>query len=214
VVVVGPDLSACIKTGQALLFGFRGVAKVDLAPPHVELVETRSHLENLVAYVLRQVSKHGLDVHPALWPGSCFPDLVGARLIPGMSLRLEELLPRFRISRAFELVGLDPDLPVLNDSAIRDTGVSRIVRAAAFVHAADPDLLGRSAPILATRMTATHMARAVGIRNVDIADALGISPRTLRRFVSSPANPLALRALRTRLSLENAVQYARWRAAG
>jgi hypothetical protein len=38
-----------------------------------------------VTYLLKQPVKHGLDVHPALWTGSCFLDLIGARLIPGFS---------------------------------------------------------------------------------------------------------------------------------
>lgn len=46
---------------------------------HIVPVERRQHLGNLLPYLLRQAPHHGLDVHPALFGGSCFLDLVGAR---------------------------------------------------------------------------------------------------------------------------------------
>ncbi len=35
-------------------------------------------MSNVFGYLLRQPSHHDLQVHPALWTGSCFLDLVGA----------------------------------------------------------------------------------------------------------------------------------------
>lgn len=84
---------------RELLLALRPLTGPNLAPAFVRPVEGRGHLEWLVRYVLEQPTKHGLPGHPALWPGSCFPDLVGARRLPGLSLRLRlsEALPRFRL---------------------------------------------------------------------------------------------------------------------
>ena len=56
-----------------------------VAPCRVRPISSRSHLERSLPYVLRQSDHHGLQgaPHPALWPGSTFLDLVGARLLKG-----------------------------------------------------------------------------------------------------------------------------------
>ena len=72
----------------------RGIA---LASARIKPVEGRRHLETLGEYVTLNPRKHGVAA-PALWSGSCFQDLVGARVLPGFTPRLlASLLPRFRM---------------------------------------------------------------------------------------------------------------------
>ena len=72
-------------------------------------VSSRSHLRTLVRYVLDQTTHHTLSTapHPALWPGSSFWDLVGARAMPGFGATpLREALPRLTSDDVWGAVGL------------------------------------------------------------------------------------------------------------
>jgi len=153
--------------------------------------------------VLEQPTKHGLPGHPALWPGSCFPDLVGARRLPGLSLRLRlsEALPRFRLRSAYAHVGLAPaPLQPLDDDTQRGLGIRRLVDAASAALAADPALIGNTDPVVGTRITVAQLASAWPTS--ELAWALDITPQAARRLRTRAAPDGAVEAVRLRLALE------------
>ena len=88
------DRKRAAKVARAVKLGLRSISVMPFEPPYLELVKTRPHLLRLAAYVIEQPRKHGLDVHPALWSGSCFADIVGARHIEGLGLRWPDVLLR------------------------------------------------------------------------------------------------------------------------
>lgn len=208
-VVVLAERPRVAKLGRALALGLRPLAKAPLDRPRIREVESRAHLQSLVSYVLGQPARHNLAVHPALWTGSCFLDLVGARWIPGLGLRLRDALPRLTRRTVRGAVGLD-DRPIApaDDEALRVAGVARIVAATAAAHAVPESLPGKSAPIVTARRAAVQLARAAHIGPTDIAWALGIPTRAVRRLGSPPAPAELLDATRLRLALVEFLQGA------
>ncbi len=85
------------RLADALHRALQRLSAVPLSPPFLGAVRGRAHMESLLGYVPAQTSHHGIPVHPALWTGSCFVDLVGARLLPGFGNCIMQLLPRFRL---------------------------------------------------------------------------------------------------------------------
>lgn len=192
---------------RALLLALRPLTGPALAPAFVRPVEGRGHLEWLVRYVIEQPAKHGLPGHPALWPGSCFPDLVGARRLPGLSLglRLGQVLPRFRLRKVYEYAGLAPEpLQPIDPYTQRGLGIRRLVDAASAALAADPALKGHSDLVVGARITIAHLATAWP--TAELAWALDITPQAARRLRTRPVDEADLRAVRLRLALEERVR--------
>jgi len=168
-------------------------------------VETRRHLEFLAdRYILEQSRKHGLAEPPALFEGSCFLDLAGARVVdPAIATRLVAAMPRYRIRRAFRAVGLEekPIVP-LSDEAIRSLGATRIVAASECAVAAEPGSRGNGPVERLARCAAVQLASSVGMSIDEVAFALGITHSSAVRLShrSVPNNVLA--AVRKRLALE------------
>jgi hypothetical protein len=105
---------------------------VPLLSAHVSPVATRAHAEWLVRYTLGQGEHHGIDVDPATSPGSWFADLVGARRLGGLSLRLGDLLPRFRAREAYLMVGLPmSELSPADDAIVARLGLAVVAERAA-----------------------------------------------------------------------------------
>lgn len=178
---------------------------LELDPPHVRPVERRAHLEWLVRYFVQQPVKHGLaGVQAALWTGSPFQDLVGARALPRYDTQtITDELPRLRQRHLFLHLGLEPEpLVPADDRALRRAGLERIVRLAGEVLAAGPDLTGRRADRVAAKTLAAVAAEAAGFGARDMALALGITPRAVRYLARRSLDPRALPALRRRLALE------------
>jgi hypothetical protein len=182
--------------------------KLHLQRYHAVEVDGRAHLERLVGYLLRQPGKHDLSgTHSALWSGSCFLDLVGARHLPLYDLSLLRAeLPRFRLRTYMPEVGLEPKpvTPCSRDD-LRAAGPARIVRLAAAVYALDPALDGAARLHTAARALASHAAAAAGYLPSHIADLLGVTPAAARRLARRPFDTRALAALRRRLTLEDRV---------
>jgi len=179
-----------------------------LEPPFLRPVETRRHLERLVRYLLTQPSKHGLREPDALWTGSAFLDLVGARCLPGFDPGLlRRHLPRLRLREVFGAVGLEPTpLRPANDEALERLGPRALIDLASAVHAAPPDLPGRSAEVVAARALAVQAALGVGVPAATLAGLLGRTAHSVRRLAKVSVDPRAVRALRTRLALEERVR--------
>jgi hypothetical protein len=179
-----------------------------LQAPHLKLVDRRPYLRWLVTYVLRQVKKHELGAHPALWSGSCFQDLVGARLLSGYSgAPLRAALPPLRIRDLLEDMGLEPvPLEPVCDEQLRGAGPERLVTLAASVYCVGPQLTGRSSPVVAARALAAAVGVKLGFSRAALAPLLGATPQTIGRLATRTPDPAAVRALRLRLVLEERVR--------
>jgi hypothetical protein len=191
---------------QALSLALAPRVPIPLGAAFVQPVEDRHHMEWLAnEYILRQPVKHGLSTHPALWTGSCFPDLVGARLLPGLDLCLEKALPRWRQRAAYRAVGLPTvKLAPAADDSVRRLGAARIVSAAASAMGVPQSSTARGDGEVASRRCAAVLASGVGIRTAEIAWALGVTPQATNRLVDRAVPPKHLRATRLRLALEEA----------
>lgn len=183
---------------------------IELARPHIQLVDSRAYLRRLVDYVLRQPAKHGLSDHPALWTGSCFQDLAGARLLPGFDPGLlARELPRFRLREVFATVGLAPlALEPASDEELRRAGAARLVELAAGVHAVGPELIGRSREVVAARALAARVGVAAGLPATEVAHHLGLGAHAVRKLARRDIDPRASTDLRRRLTLEE--RASRW----
>jgi hypothetical protein len=181
---------------------------LEFEAPHLKLVDTRRYLRWLLTYLLVQPAKHGLDAHPALWTGSCFQDLVGARLLTGFSVApLRAALPRLRLWSLFRDVGLEEaQLPRAPDDLLRRAGVGRLTDLAAGVYAVDPEFVGRSSLVVAARTLASAVGVQLGFSRTRLAPFLGATPQTVGRLASRRLAPAAEQALRLRFGLEERVQ--------
>ena len=194
------------RVGYAVWRGLQAVAATPVERTRVRPVESRAHLQWLVRYVLGQVQHHGLDTHPALWSGSCLQDLVGARAVLRLRLRLSELLPRLRLRTVYEHAGLPhQELAPAPDHAVRLAGAARLAEAAAAALAVDPALQGNTAPTVQARQAACALAREAGMPLSEVAWALRITPRAARRLAWRGVDATVRSAVRLRLALEDLV---------
>ena len=74
---------------QCLVKGFG----VSIGAADIRRVRDRSHMLWLVRYFLTQLPHHRLPGDPALYSGSCFQDLIGARVIDGFALHRHRAAP-------------------------------------------------------------------------------------------------------------------------
>ncbi|RME26697.1 MAG: hypothetical protein D6798_06175 [Deltaproteobacteria bacterium] len=208
-VVVRSEPDRTGRLARALLLALRAVAADGILPAHLRPVTDRAHLQWLVRYVLHQPAKHALGTHPALWSGSCLPDLVGARVLPGAALAatLAAQLPRLRQRTLFEAVGLPPQpLEPVTDEQLRGLGLADLVAASSAAVAADPALAGRDATTTTARSIAAQLGSAAGFRSEQLAWALHVSAQAVRRYRRRSLDPALVRAARLQLALVLAVR--------
>jgi hypothetical protein len=204
------DTSSTRRLRQALHQALGAIAGPALADSWCKPVKDRKHLLSLVRYHLVQVVKHSVQgVHPALWSGSCFQDLIGARLIPGLELRAAEKLPRHQITAlACKEVGLPGFVarPV-SVATLRELGITKIKAAAAAAVAADPALTGRTRPEILARSAAAQLGRLAGISRSEIRWALEVTKQGLSAMLKERlATKKHLEATGIRLALEAEVE--------
>lgn len=195
-----------LATAVALTLG--PIVRASLGAVHPRAVESRSHLQRLVRYNIEQPVRHNLGVHPALWSGSCFQDLVGARVVDGLDLRIWDALPRMHSNDLYEVVGLPIVKPVMVEQ-LRALGSKRLVKAAAAAVAADPDLGGRSRPVVRARRAVAHLGQGAGISLAEVAWSLRVTSRCVRMLIAAPAEPALDGAIRLQLALELATGKSR-----
>lgn len=143
----------------------------------------------------------------ALWTGSCFQDLVGARLLPGFDPKpLRAELPRLAQRDLLEAVGLDTaPLDHADDEALARAGAARIVELAMGVHCVGPVLDDRSSSAVRACALAAQTARLVDLSLPAVARFLGRTARAVEYLTGRKIDPKALAALRRRLALEQRV---------
>lgn len=204
--VIGCEPGRKGKICGGLLTSLRSVSNVDIRPAYQRPVKNRSHMTWLVKYLLEQVVHHDMNEHPALWSGSCYQDIVGARFIEGLHLRVGALLPRLGTEKINEVVGIPAHpLSPANDTAIRRVGVTRLVDAAGNALAVGPTLSGRRAPVVLAKRAVAHIAEGAGVSRKEVAWALGLCPETVRLLLQVPVDSKVLEAVRLRLALEDLV---------
>jgi hypothetical protein len=187
----------------------RARAATPIAPSWISPVNSRAHMLNLVGYILDQTGHHGLQVHPALWTGSCFPDLIGARSLPGLDLQLQRALPRLQPWEICSKVGLqERDLQPLGDEQVRALGAARILSASASVLGVGPGVDGQDRDPFFARALAAQLGRAVGLSRQELSWVLGRSRRQILRLEDAPIPEPLLMCVRRRLALEQAVAKA------
>ena len=192
------------KLGGDIKRALSAVSEEPLNDPWSERIEGTKHKEALLRYFLRQPSHHDADEHDALWTGSCFLDLAGARIIDGLRLQIWDLLPNVSRSIIYRHVGLPSVEPVTLEE-IRMLGAVRLVAAASAALAADPRLLGKGKLERRGRSLAVELARRAGIPASEMRWALALPKTSYYRALEEPVNELDMRAVRKRLALEEAV---------
>ncbi len=209
-IVLVCDEATIERRRRALTRCVRRLAAVEVNPTHVVRIDSRRHMQTVFAYVLRQPAKHGLPVHPALWEGGCFPDLAGARSLPGLQLRIMEALPRATLRDAFEAVGLPTGhLEPASLTEARAMGAQRIITAATAACAASPGLRGLGHREATARRAACRLARTAGVPKSELAWLLAVTPRAVNRMAAHPDGARLVPCVLMRLALEERVLGAR-----
>lgn len=181
-----------------------------LDPSWAKAFRSRQHLHGTFDYLLTQVDHHGLPAHPALWSGSVFQDLIGARALEDLQLQLHEALPRYRLRHALAAVGLPPEpIEPAGDPRIRSAGLERLAFAAAAAACVDPTLAGRTPAVVAAKTAVAHLAATAGWSTGDTARTLSMAQRSVRNCLARPADDRLVLATRVRLSLEDVVAITR-----
>jgi hypothetical protein len=182
------------------------VSEEPLNDPWTERVEGTKHQASLLRYILQQPSHHDVEVHDALWTGSCFLDLAGARIIDGLRLQIWDLLPNVSRSIIYQHVGLPGhSIEPVSLAEIRVLGAARLVAAASAALAADPLLSGRTKLERRGRGLAVELGQRAGIRPSEMRWALNLPRTNYHRALQEAVEETEMLAVRKRLALEEAV---------
>jgi hypothetical protein len=190
------------RLAQALALALRPIATAELDAARIRPVNGRAHLESLVPYVLDQATRHGLPGRPSDQIGSCFADLVGARVVGFSNRPLRDALPRLTSDDLFAAVKLPPILPVADLAGVP---LPELVRAGGEAVAADV-LAGKQPHLVQGRATVARLAVRAGYRREHVARALGTTPRSVQRLLAGPPVPQLDVAVRTRIALDRAIR--------
>ena len=207
----GHVMSACREIElpslrSALTRALTPIAVVPIAASHVQPVRSRVHLLRNVRYFLTQSEHHGI-ARPLLDPGSCFQDLVGARILPGFEpAALKRAAPRLTRADLLAIVKLpESALSPATPADLRRVGVSAIVRVAAEAVGAKTDLADRTAATVLARRAAVHTTDLSDLSRRDLRTELQLSARAIRRLAHEPIDSAVLRAVRLRVSIEESL---------
>jgi hypothetical protein len=194
------------RIARAVLLSLRSIGAEALEPARRRPVHDRDHLAWLTRHLLELPNEHALPCHPALWTGSALLDLVGARALGEAPLLLPELLPGFSAEGRLDSLGLVPGpLHPVSDRQLLLAGPGRLLHAAAAALAADPQLEGRGAPVVAARQAVAQLGERAGLPTRTLADTLGMTTQGVRRLQLLDAHHDAQQAVRRYLALEERV---------
>lgn len=156
-------------------------------------VQNQWHLAEAFTYVLRQDDHHGVGSDP-LQEGSAVVDLLGLRVVGStLAARVREHLPRVRREHLLLHLGV----PSLDEcEALEHLGEATL--AAFAMHTLAP----RSAAVVHARAAAVR-AMSGAVRGPELAAALDVGPRTIRRLaqVDGGVDASAVRAVRLQMAL-------------
>lgn len=193
------------KLGGDIRRALSAVSEEPLGEPWTDRVDGTKRKAGLLRYFLQQPSHHDIGVHDALWTGSCFLDLAGARVIDALRLQIWDVLPGVRRSVIYEHVGLPAyGVEPLTLAELRVIGAVRLVAAASAALAADPLLRGKGRLERRGRNLALKLGRAAGIAAEELRWALALPRRSYHRALDQPEDSRGMLAVRTRLALEEA----------
>ncbi len=193
------------KLRRAIVMGLRPVAGLGFEDTYIKPVETRAHLKSLVAYCIEQPKRYGLGVPSAVWSGSCFSELVGARRIDGLLLRVAEVLPRYRVADAWLAADVRGGIPPVPEERLPGIALTALRGAASFATCAHPRLVGRSKRETDARAEVVQLGKPAGFRKDVIASFLGISGEAVRLLGHRSLDEGLLSATRLRLAIVEAV---------
>jgi len=160
----------------------------------------------LVKYFIDQVLHHKINEHPAMWSGSCFQDLVGARRVEGLRPCFFEVLPRLRLDEVCQMAGLPRGrIEPASAQQVRHAGAGRLAKAAGAALAVGPELQGKTKWVTQARRAVAQIAMQTGIGLDEVAWALDISPKAVRNLLRAHLEEEILPAVYTRLALEDVV---------
>ena len=98
-------------------------------------------------------------------------------LIDGLSLRLADVFPDFRLATALGMSGCRQEIPAADCAALRAAGAQRLKAAAAAVLGVDPELGGETQAERLARRAVAQLARRVGLARVEAAATLEMDAR-------------------------------------
>ncbi|MCA9523984.1 MAG: hypothetical protein KC609_23605 [Myxococcales bacterium] len=197
---------------RAVSNSIRRLSGRKLSPTYIQPVESRRHIARLIEYLALQSERHGLLGHPALYTGSSFLDLIGARAC-GFPATLFLKFPRLRRAQLYETVGLAPPLSELSLDALRGESAERLLALAEAIYAYGGDRGSQPDTSRRVRRLVAGVGRALEMRDEELSRILGVAPRSVRRYAASmevrAELPSGCRALLTRYLLEQSVQRAK-----
>ncbi|MDP2308775.1 MAG: hypothetical protein Q8P18_22325 [Pseudomonadota bacterium] len=161
---------------------------VGFATTFVKPMLDQSHVEDAFTYVHRNAEKHGVGNDPT-HEASSLQALLGLRVAPpGFIPRVRALLPRVHRGQLLKLLGVADLLPAVRVDLLADAaaGAVGLVRL-------DDTTAGRRA-----RQAAVRLALPTGPLDA-VADALGLSERSMRRYRSSESGPTLERIILLRM---------------
>lgn len=168
--------------------------ELELVTPTISVIRDTWHAEKVIAYVHRQDEKHGSNLDP-LREGTSLHPLLG--LVPDgawIADRVRKLAPRVQRADLLAQLGvlrLDEalSLPVLADAAAATVGVAT--------------LDGNGADVVRARLAAVHGAAEIPAR--EVAAALGVTDRTVRKLREREPEAALVRAVRLQVGLRLAL---------
>lgn len=198
--------AAAGRLAHRVLLTLRPMVQTPLATSYIKEVEGPGHMYRSVRYELKQPTKHDMPGPPALWPGSCLPELVGARLIPGLTLRIQEALPTFQVKQALKILGLPGEMILpAGRRQLRAAGASRLVAATAAALGAEPTLKGNRTRETTARRVLAHIAAKIEMPFPEIKSATGLDEHSLWRLRGREVSGETIDAIRRRVALEDLV---------
>ena len=179
-------IAESLRRGLGLPVGF--------APLFAKPVDSQSYLRNGFDYVVANTERHELSYDP-LHEAAMLPDLLGLRLCGACAHKLvAEYLPnvtRKNLLGYYTLGQLEP------------ASESQFLRVSAAAALGLPDLDGRSVEVLRARAALVHAA-GEGVAVSELAQAAGVSKRSLRRMHARQPEPELVRAVQLQVALRQA----------
>ncbi len=167
------------------------VSFIQYAP---EPIRNHRHLRNTFKYILTQHKRHGLRAD-LVFEASNVPDLLGLRLVGRYTLEnVKRWLPRLRRSELLQWLTMPEIEPA--------DGPLEQLEAATLAASCLDNLQGSSQAAVTARRAMVEIFGS-RISNREMAELLGVGPRTLRRLRTTHADPDLVTAIRLQLGYQS-----------